>query len=122
MFPVEVYEKILHWGLSGKVGVSSQTIVATILKAPMSEDFDMGYPYDPSDFNRCEKLLQAVPELRSHMDKVASLNPIWKELIDRWDEIAKSLESEVGPDWSKNAKAKAPKTYALMKEIVERTE
>ena len=108
-----MHEKILKWFANGKVGESSKAMVSAATDQPFG-----GYrphPSDPADFNRCLLLLEAVPEIRNAMNKIADISEVWKKLVARWDEVEHSFISEVGRDWC-NAK-NAPKTYNLMKEI-----
>lgn len=104
-------DKILNWLANGQVGQSSKAIACCIagLDGPKS------HPYDPDDLNRCLLFLNAVPEARKLMSKVAGLSPAWARLIERWDEIEASFLNEAGMNWCKAQRA--PKTYALMKSI-----
>ena len=45
-----------------------------------------------------------------------SLSADWEALVERWSEIAKSMDDEVGIDWSKDRSA--PRTYELMKSVM----
>jgi len=76
---------------------------------------DGSHPYDPSDFNRCLLLLDAVPEIRRHMDKVAEISDAWARLVERWDEVEQCFIDEVGFNWTNGRRAS--RTYRLMKEI-----
>lgn len=108
-----MHEKILKWFVNGKVGESSKAMVSAATDQPM--DGYRPHPSDPADFNRCLLLLDAVPEIRNAMNKIADISEVWKKLVARWDEVEHSFIREVGQDWC-NAK-NAPKTYKLMKEI-----
>lgn len=69
------------------------------------------HPYDPSDFSRCVKLLDAVPELRAHLKVLGEDHgPVWSRLIAHWDEM-EALYREEFPS------GKAPKLYARMTAI-----
>ena len=105
-------DEVLKWFGSGQVGSSSKAMALAVTDAPSGND----HPWDPDDFNRCLLFLEAVPEARNHMDKVAALSPTWARLVARWDEIEASFIAEVGRDWCKAKRA--PKTYALMKSII----
>lgn len=104
-------DKILQWFATGRVGASSKAMAMSVLELPV----DGSYPHDPDDLNRCLLLLEAVPEIRQHMNKVAAMNATWSKLVARWDEIEKCFLDEVGLNWSKGGRAK--KTYDLMKEV-----
>jgi hypothetical protein len=108
-------DAILAWYVNGETGISSKAMAAVFSGIEPVNRWFGNHPSDPSDFNRCLKLLNAVPEARNHMDKVAKLSDVWAKLVDRWDEVKKCFLDEVGYDWCKAKEA--PKTYALMKEI-----
>lgn len=108
----EIQEKALHWIATGRVGASSKTMAMTACGLPSGKD----YPLDPDDLNRCLLMLQAVPEVRDHFDKIAALSPRWGRLIERWDEIEASFLEEVGLNWCKADNA--PKTYRLMQDAI----
>ena len=108
----EIQTKVLKWIATGRVGQSSKAMAMTACDIPSSGD----YPHDPDDLNRCLNMLIAVPEVRDHFDKIAALGPVWGRIIERWDEIETSFLDEVGLDWCKARSA--PKTYALMKEVI----
>lgn len=44
-------------------------------------------PADWSDFGRCHRLLQIMPEWRSRLNEVADVCPEWKELVAVWGEL-----------------------------------
>ena len=62
-------DKILNWFGAGQVGASSKAMALAAAGMPN----DKSHPYDPDDLNRCLLLLEAVPEIRQHMDKVAAI-------------------------------------------------
>ncbi|MFG5864575.1 hypothetical protein [Metapseudomonas sp. CR1201] len=108
----EIQEKVLHWIATGRVGASSKTMALAACGLPNEGD----YPHDPDDLNRCLLLLEAVPEVRQHFDKIGALGVVWSRLAARWDEIEQSFLDEVGLNWSKSDNA--PKTYRLMREVI----
>jgi len=77
---------------------------------------EVNYPHDPGDLNRCLKLLAAVPELRPHIKAMKAVHPVWAGLVARWDELESTLAEE-----SKRGD-RAPKTYDLMRSIIEECE
>jgi hypothetical protein len=115
MTPI-IQTKIAMWFIHGKVGLSSKTMASWL---GFSEKFEDGqnYPHDPDDLDRCLQLLNFVPELRIFLPNMAVLSPVWKALIESWDEIENSHINEVGLGWSKNRSA--PATYYLMRNIIE---
>lgn len=104
-------EKILHWLVTGRVGASSKAMACAAVDLPSSGC----YPLDPDDLNRCLLLLEQVPEIREHMDKVAAMNKTWAALVERWEQIEQTFLEEVGLNWSHGNRA--PKTYELMKSL-----
>jgi hypothetical protein len=66
------------------------------------------HPHDPSDLCRC---LYVSPSAPTHMQE---RSPQWAALVDHWDELA-DLLAEEHPNGS------APKTYARMQELLQRT-
>jgi hypothetical protein len=74
------------------------------------------HPYDPTDLDRCLRLLETAPGLRQDLPKMAELCPKWAALVARWDEVEASHLAEVGLGWTKGQQA--PKTYALMDSIL----
>lgn len=107
----EMKDKILNWFATGRVGASSKAMACAAADMPN----DGSHPYDPDDLNRCLLLLEAVPEIRQHMNKIAGINDTWAKLVKRWDEVEQCFIDEVGLNWVKGRKAS--KTYELMKEI-----
>ncbi len=107
----EIQSKVLGWFATGRVGASSKAMALAACDLPN----DGSYPSDPDDLNRCLLMLEAVPEVRDHFDKIAALGVVWARLIGRWADIEASFLDEAGLKWSKANTA--PKTYALMREV-----
>jgi len=105
--------RAMTWLQSHDTGTSSKAICAYMLGGAKANKHD--YPYDPSDLGRCLRLLDKVPEWKPRIKEMAQFGPVWSALVDRWDEIAASMEAEVGINWEKGRSA--PKTYALMRSI-----
>lgn len=106
-------DKILHWFATGRVGASAKAMAMAVIDMPT----DKSHPYDPDDLNRCLLLMDAVPEVRQHMDKVAAINETWRKLVSRWDDVEQCFLDEVGLNWSKGHNLRASRTYELMKEV-----
>ena len=104
-------DKILKWFCEGEVGLSSKAMA----RASINMLSDRSYPLDPADFNRCLMLLDCVPEIRDHMDKIRGISERWALLVDRWDDVESMFLDEVGLNWCNGHRA--PKTYELMKAI-----
>lgn len=99
--------RAMWWYDNGERGISSDTIFANLVtikgetalnkyrKRPKSE---WSHPRDPSDFYRCHKLLEAVPEFREEMHRMKSVSPVWSALVDNWDKLTEMLRAqEQGP-------------------------
>jgi hypothetical protein len=110
---MELKDKALEWFGTGRVGQSSKAMALAVCDAKGNQD----HPWDPADLNRCLLFLEAVPEARQHMAKVAALSPTWARLVQNWDRLEASFLSEVGRNWSKARSA--PETYKLMKILIE---
>ncbi|MGN7901417.1 hypothetical protein ACTJJT_00905 [Pseudomonas sp. 22373] len=103
---------VMEWMATGRVGASSKAMAF----AACGLQNDGSYPLDPDDLNRCLMLLKTVPAIREHFGKVAAIGEVWARLIERWNEIEESFLGEAGLNWEKAASA--PKTYALMKQVI----
>src|SRR5690554_43536 len=69
-------ESAQEWLLTGDRGISSETIFGAITGLVINR---RKYPpADPADFYRCYKLINAVPEWKSELHKVAELSKTWK--------------------------------------------
>jgi hypothetical protein len=110
----ETKDQILRWFVTGNVGISSKCIASTMLGMEL-RGIDRWTPSDPSDFNRCLKLLRAAPEIRDHMDLMRPVSKDWSTLVDCWAEIEACFMAEV-PGWldGKDENKLAAKTYLLM--------
>ena len=111
-------DEILKWFITGRTGASSKAMASAAIGLQYCKSHP--YPHDPSDFNRCLLLLDSVPEIRQHMEKIAAISDTWAKLVNRWDEIEKCFLDEVGLDWTKGESA--PRTYNLMRSIIKGSE
>ncbi|HHR6334787.1 TPA: hypothetical protein ACS735_002626 [Providencia alcalifaciens] len=73
---------LIAWLASDDTGASSK-YMASILSGQFSVSHN--YPWDPSDFGRCIRLLEAVPELESELHKMKACSPQWAAVVDNWD-------------------------------------
>jgi hypothetical protein len=112
----QLSQNALAWLAIGRRGLSSNTLF-TFLTGVNAENEDYGhyYPRDPDDLSRCRRLLEQCPELISCLPRVAAAGPEWAALVPRWDEVC-ALMDEESPEW-REGRGRAPKTYALMKDI-----
>ena len=58
-------------------------------------------------------LLEAVPEIKDHMHKLAELSKSWKGLVEVWDIIIASYIEEKSRGWD-------GKTYELIKSAIDK--
>lgn len=100
---------IMEWVANGETGASSCTIAYTVLDVPFDRT---RHPLDPADLRRCVELLDQIPEIRKHMDKLRDVSPIWNDLIDNWNDLETMLKIEM------KTGNNAPGTYELMKKII----
>lgn len=105
------------WLASGSRGRSSNTMFTVLTGVDALGDSGKSHPHDPDDLDRCLRLLEAVPELRPLLPKMAGVSPEWAALISNWAEIERSHLDEVGLGWTKARSA--PRTYDLMRKTIE---
>lgn len=83
-------ERALEWIRGGDTGISSKQIwkVMTGLTIHDESTRDFGrLPCDPSDFGRCKRLLELIPEWRPRLDHMARAYPKWGPLVREWDRV-----------------------------------
>lgn len=106
-----------QWLATGERGLSSETLFSYLTGHDIQDDGDKDcYPHDPDDLRRCMLLLDQCQELKPNLPRIVQAGPVWAALFARWDELTAAFEAEV-PDW-RGRNWSAPKTYALMKEII----
>jgi len=109
----ELMLKVLKWFATGRVGSSSKCMATYLTTGVIPVRGD--YPHDPDDLNRCLLLLEAVPELREHLHKMANVNEQWEELVEDWDALESCFINEVGLNWCNGNTASI--TYKAMKQM-----
>lgn len=82
-------------------GLSSEAMWSRMMGAPpesrVANAFTgWNHPHDPSDFGRCERLLNLIPEWRVRLPEMAVLTPEWARLAERWADIQKLYDAEDG--------------------------
>lgn len=96
--PITLSPAAAEWLVSGEQGISSRTMfnwLALGRRTAVLGGFSPGHPYDFDDFQRCERLLRQVPELRPLLPRMASFDEEWAALVRRWDDIVRVAEEEV---------------------------
>lgn len=106
-------EKIAQWFVDGETGLSSKTMAAYLGFGVIPKR--VSYPHDVSDFSRCVQLLDCAPELRKKIKEMRNLGNVWSALSEKWEELESLYAEEKGNE-------KCPKTYALLKKILEQNE
>jgi len=82
-------EKAMWWIANGEKGMSSETMWNCLIG---NADYRISHPYDPDDFKRCWKLLEAVPEWKKDLHKLKPLSSAWSNLVDNWDKLNEYYE------------------------------
>lgn len=91
------------WAENGEHGVSSKTMfnhLSKTLHVRRLKNDREDHPYDPDDFKRCYKLLQAVPQWKARIGELKTLSPVWSKLVDNWDKLTEMYEQNVAEDWN----------------------
>ena len=83
----DVTKRLVNWLTGSETGVSSKNMVRVFVGLDHDKSVFGGYPHDPSDFGRCYKLLQAVPEVKGAFSELAKRSDVWARLIANWDEL-----------------------------------
>lgn len=107
---LEDNNNVRYWIVNGDRGASADAIVSKMEGITISSIWRNAHPTDPSDFYKCLKLLEAVPEYKNRMYEMAEVSEQWKSLITHWGELEELLQEEI-------ITGRAPKLYNRMKEI-----
>ena len=111
--------KILQWLATGEKGISSEAIAFKMAGVvPGNKRSWPTHPYDPSDFKRCLKLVNFIPEIRSRLDEMRSISREWNAIIEHWKEVEECFMGEVA-EWltDEHSNKRAHKTYILMRKV-----
>jgi hypothetical protein len=87
-----VKEKAMWWLSTGERGMSSETMWHCFMG---NDNFSINHPYDPDDFKRCYKLLEAIPEWKEELHKLKPLSQAWSNLVDNWDKLNEYFEDMI---------------------------
>lgn len=102
-------EKVAAWLANGERGSSSNAMCKRIFGIP--ESAGKSHPYDPADLRRCLLFLDAT-DAHDKVSFMLDVSEEWGRLVPRWDELVALFKKEYAKGKS------APRTYALMKEIL----
>ena len=102
-----ILSKAHQWIMGGDTGRSSLTIWGVMMSAPAERPL---IPADPSDFGRCFRLLELIPEWRKRLPRVSDIYPEWDGLVQHWPELEALWQEE-------RSQGRAPKLYQRMIEL-----
>lgn len=87
-------ERGAEWLKSGNTGLSSKTIYNFFISGPPN---DPHYPHDFADWERCQRLLETVPEWEPRLLELAALpgldGKVWAALAEAWPALKKRYET-----------------------------
>jgi hypothetical protein len=83
-----------NWLLNGDTGRSSATMAAIALGATRVQGCEVDAPYDPSDFGRCYRLVQKVPEIREHFPRIGKKVKVFAGILREWDALVRIYERD----------------------------
>lgn len=101
--------KVASWLADGERGASSNAMCKRIFGIPASAGAD--HPHDPADLRRCLLFLDAT-EAHDKISLMSDVSEQWGRLVARWGELVPVFREEFAAGKS------APRTYAMMKEIL----
>lgn len=96
------------WLRSDDTGMSSRFMAYRIAGGPYVTD--TAYPYDPDDFGRCVRFLEAVPHARALLHKMKDHGPVWAGYVDAWDKMETIYRRDL-------SSGKSSELYELMRSI-----
>lgn len=91
-----VESRAAWWFINGERGNSSEFMWSVFTGTSKK---DVCYPHDPADFNRCYKLLQAIPEWKTRLKELKRYGLQWSNLVDNWDKLTEMFEQNVKEYW-----------------------
>ena len=101
----------IAWFGSDDTGASSKWL-ASILSG--NKPSSVAYPYDPSDFVRCYRMLNCVDGAKElfeiQKDLISSKCNVWRNYLENWNDLEKLWEQE-------SPNNKCPKLYELMQKL-----
>ena len=91
-------------------GASSQIIFCVM--TGQSNILRKNHPWDISDLDRNQQLLEQYPEWRERMPEMAKISPEWAAIVSRWDELTQAYRSEVGAYHTGNSRQQSQVFYS----------
>ena len=80
----EMRAEVLEWLDNGDTGVSSKGFAMAAVGVRREH---LDFPSDPSDFNRCAKMIEACPSIKN-LEVVKEIEPSLAPFIDNWNVMA----------------------------------
>lgn len=126
----DVDSRVIQWLETGRVGASSATLCATLFPHLTEhyrfdsmknddEQVEINWPHDNSDFVRCQKFLDAVPEAKARLFEMKKVSPEWSNLVDKWGEIEKlSEKAQNNTDKNMDKNTTGHEVYDLISQCV----
>ncbi len=94
------------WAANGSHGISSLSMFNHLIQGtdirPLANRMGPSNAWDPDDFSRCYKLLEAVPQFKQNLQMMKTLSPRWALLVDNWDKLTEMYEENVRTNWKKS--------------------
>lgn len=109
----------LRWLALGERGLSSDALFQCLtgVKIVRNKHDATAHPLDPADLRRCILMLETVRPGTDRSTYVADMSNEWAKLQANWRTLVDTFEAEC-PNWRGKGPWDAPKTYALMKQIL----
>lgn len=104
--------KVVSWLCDGEVGVSSKALMRALV---YGESLGDDYPLDPSDFERCRKMISFLglkSELIEFRDKIKFPTTAWHYIIKNWINISFEIDEE-------KHTGRCPKAYKTMQNLID---
>lgn len=111
-------DRELEWIYGVDTGTSSLAIFSVLSShghlAQLKRDQLGDPPRDPSDFGRCHRLLEHIPEWRPRLAEVAERFPIWRGLVENWSELERIYLRDF-------ESGRSDELYQRMQKLIDRT-
>ena len=104
---IDIPDTAIAWLRNGERGSSSEVIFEHLTGIPIRGWGWKFPPADPSDLERCRRLLDAVPEFSARLPEMAQVSPQWAALVVNWDELCALMDEEA-------PSGQCPRTYERM--------
>lgn len=121
-----IQQRAAEWIASQDTGTSSETIWAFMMGVPQERITRVSVPSDPSDFGRCYRLFQLIPEWEKRIEELRELklethineglederhnDDLFGSFVDHYKEMKRLYEGE-------SPSGTCPKLYALMQSL-----